>query len=104
MLSRRWMARSVAEVTFAEDQQLAFEPDSVCYQPGQLYLKAHNERGSIEQHLLFANATTALLTIKSGANEQLLVRSNTLHPEVTLRRDLAVKRGRSSSFTPLERM
>ena len=87
MLSRRWMARSVAEVTFAEDQQLAFEPDSVCYQPGQLYLKAHNERGSIEQHLLFANATTALLTIKSGANEQLLVRSNTLHPEVTLRRE-----------------
>lgn len=87
MLSRCWMARSVAEVTFAEDQQLAFESDSVCYQPGQLYLKAHNERGSIEQHLLFANATTALLTIKSGANEQLLVRSNTLHPEVTLRRE-----------------
>lgn len=84
MLSRRWMARSAAEVSFAGAEGLAFVPDSICYLPGELYLKAHNDKGSIEQQLCFANASTALLRIKSNRHEGLVVTASRWHQEVSL--------------------
>ncbi|MDD4142305.1 MAG: trehalase family glycosidase [Bacteroidales bacterium] len=43
----------------------AFFSDSVCYLPGECYMKSSSADGSVEQRLIFADATTALLTVYS---------------------------------------
>ena len=84
MFRRQWIARTAVQVAFADAPQLAFQPDTTCYYPGELYLKSHNDRGTIEQHLWFADAHTALLRIDSDLQESLLVSGDGWGRQVTL--------------------
>lgn len=70
MLRRQWMAQSASVVSFEGDEATAYLPDSTCYFPGELYLKAHSEKGTIVQRLNFVNANTALLRIEATAKNK----------------------------------
>ncbi|MEG1562684.1 MAG: trehalase family glycosidase [Bacteroides sp.] len=69
---RNWMARSATKVCFNAMPAEVFASDSTNYFPGELSLSAHSASGRITQKLLFTNATTALLRVKSGTPKELL--------------------------------
>jgi putative isomerase len=69
MFRRQWMAQSAVTVDFAGNASASFVPDSTCYFPGELYMSAHSDAGSITQRLNFADASTALLRIESDKAE-----------------------------------
>jgi len=85
MFSRRWMAQSAALVGFSNHDNDTFTPDSVCYFPGELYISAHADKGSISQRLNFVNANTALLQVKSQPAEPLSVTGSQWNKDVRLR-------------------
>lgn len=69
---RNWMARTAVKAGFNTSPTETFTPDSVNYYPGELYLSATSPTGKIVQKLLFANANTALLSVRSDkANDML---------------------------------
>lgn len=66
MNQRKWISESIVNVCFEEeDEFIAYRPDTTIYYPGKLYLKASSKNGTIEQELIFINASTVLLSIKS---------------------------------------
>ena len=84
MFRRQWLAQSAAVVSFANDARGVLVPDSTCYYPGELYMSAHSDKGSIVQRLNFISASTALLRIKTDAAEDLLLTGNRWGKEVTV--------------------
>lgn len=60
---RYWMARAAVKASFNTAPEEVFVPDSVNYYPGELYLSAKSPTGQIVQKLIFADATTALLSV-----------------------------------------
>lgn len=84
MLRRQWMAQSATVVGFANRQGEAFTPDSTCYYPGELYLSAHAEKGTITQRLNFISATTALLRIETNAQHELFITGQKWGKDVTV--------------------
>lgn len=66
MNKRQWVSDALVKVGFAdEEKSAAFRPDSVCYLPGEVYLSASSPAGRIEQHLIFIDKSTALLSCTS---------------------------------------
>lgn len=84
MFRRQWMAQSATVVGFAKDRQAVFTADSTCYFPGELYMSAHNDLGSITQKLNFVSATTALLRIETEANQELYITANNWGKNITV--------------------
>ena len=84
MFRRQWMAQSAVTVDFAGNASASFIPDSTCYFPGELYMSAHSDAGSITQRLNFADASTALLRIESDKAEDLLLTGNQWGKDVTV--------------------
>lgn len=76
MNRREWMAKSVSVVSFADYPDAVFTPDSTDYFPGELYMVASSEQGTIRQTLHFIDASSALLTINSQADHTLLFSSD----------------------------
>ena len=68
---RRWAAQSAVTVRLAGDEG-EVRPDSVTYFPGEVYMASSSDAGRIEQRMVFASASTALLTIESGADRGLV--------------------------------
>ncbi len=73
MFRRQWMAQSAVTVDFAGNASASFVPATTCYFPGDHYMSAHSDAGSITQRLNFADASTALLRIESDKAEDLLL-------------------------------
>lgn len=69
---RNWIARAAVTASFNTAPKEVFTPDSVNYFPGELYLSAQSPTGQISQKLLFADASTALLSIRSDKAHELL--------------------------------
>lgn len=69
--SRRWLARTAVKTTFATAPGEVFTPDSTNYIPGKVFLSAHSGSGTIHQHLEFADASTALLTVRTDGDREL---------------------------------
>ena len=84
MFRRQWMAQSAVTVDFAGNASASFVPDSTCYFPGELYMSAHSDAGSITQRLNFADASTALLRIESDKAEDLLLTGSQWGKDVTI--------------------
>ena len=84
MFRRQWMAQSAVTVDFAGHTSASFVPDSTCYFPGELYMSAHSDAGSITQRLNFADASTALLRIESDKAEDLLLTGSQWGKDVTI--------------------
>ena len=84
MFRRQWMAQSAVTVDFAGNTSASFVPDSTCYFPGELYMSAHSDAGSIMQRLNFADASTALLRIESDKAEDLLLTGSQWGKDVTI--------------------
>lgn len=84
MLRRQWMAQSATVVGFADDAQAVFTPDSTCYYPGELYLKAHSDHGSITQRLNFVSSSTALLRIETDTAKDLLLTGSRWGRDITV--------------------
>ena len=68
---RNWMARAAVVARFNAAPEELFTPDSTNYYPGELYLSAQSASGEIVQELLFANARTALLSVRSNTKQEL---------------------------------
>lgn len=68
--NRRWISQSLVEAGYVENGEIispaAFEPDSMTYFPGQLYLSSHSSDVTIQQKLYFVNKNHALLTCNSN--------------------------------------
>ena len=84
MFRRQWMAQSAVTVDFTGNTSASFVPDSTCYFPGELYMSAHSDAGSITQRLNFADASTALLRIESDKAEDLLLTGSQWGKDVTI--------------------
>jgi len=66
MNRRQWISESLVKVCFEDDDcATVYQPDTVIYYPGELYMAASSEKGKIEQELIFINASTALLSLRS---------------------------------------
>lgn len=68
---RNWMTKAAVTAHFCKAPKEVFTPDSTNYYPGELYLSARSASGKISQQLLFANATTALLSVYADTAEEL---------------------------------
>lgn len=84
MFSRNWIAQSAALVGFANHDNGTFTPDSVCYFPGELYISAHSDKGSITQRLNFVSANTALLQVESQPAETLAIAGSQWDKDIRL--------------------
>lgn len=63
---REWISDCLVKVCFEdEEQSVAYLPDTIVHHPGRLYMKASSAKGSIEQELVFVNAATVLVSIRS---------------------------------------
>lgn len=79
MNQRKWISESIVKVCFEEENKTTvYKPDTIIYYPGKLYMKASSETGTIEQELVFINASTVLLTVKSDRKSLFRFRGNTL--------------------------
>lgn len=66
MNRRQWISDALVKVCFEDEEITAiYQPDTVIYYPGKLYMSASSDKGKIEQELVFINAYTALLTCRS---------------------------------------
>ncbi|MDF9828717.1 trehalase family glycosidase [Parabacteroides sp. PF5-6] len=66
MNRRQWISDALVQVCFEDEEtSTVYQPDTVIYYPGELYLAASSDKGKIEQQLIFINASTALLTCRS---------------------------------------
>lgn len=66
MNQRKWISESIVNVCFEEENgTTVYKPDTTIYYPGKLYMKSSSENGSIEQQLIFINASTVLLSVAS---------------------------------------
>ena len=78
MNQRKWISECLVNVCFEnEDKSTIYVPDTTIYYPGKVYMKASSENGTIEQELIFVNATTALLSVKSDQKSFFRFWSNT---------------------------
>lgn len=68
---RNWMARAAVKASFNTAPNEVFTPDSMNYYPGELYLSAQSATGQITQKLLFADANTALLSVRSDKTNEI---------------------------------
>ncbi|MDR2918865.1 MAG: glycoside hydrolase [Tannerella sp.] len=67
MNQREWISKSIINVCFEEeDRSTVYQSDTTIYYPGRLYMKASSGQGVIEQELIFINASTVLLSVKSN--------------------------------------
>jgi len=71
-----WKAISIAEASFKESPNEVFTPDSINYYPGGIFISASNETGKIEQELIFATSSIALLNIRSDSNQDIVVKGD----------------------------
>ena len=69
-------AISIAEASFKDSKEEVFTPDSINYYPGGIFISASNETGKIEQELIFATSSIALLNIRSDSNQDIVVKGN----------------------------
>ncbi len=61
---RIWFSKSAVVASFADESN--FKLDTVCYYPGELYMKSSSAKGSIEQSAIFIDANNVLIDIKGS--------------------------------------
>lgn len=83
--NRYWMASSVVKAGFNLMTAEIFTPDSINYFPGEIYISAHSNTGSIEQRLQFVDSTTALLRVETPTDRELLLTGEGWAPNTTLK-------------------
>lgn len=71
-----WKAISIAEVSFKDNPNEVFIPDSINYYPGGAFISASSETGNIEQELIFATSSIALLNIRSNSDHDIVLKGN----------------------------
>lgn len=64
--SRYWLSSALVTVGFAGYPNAAFQPDSVNYFPGELFMSSSSDQGTITQRLFFVDKSTALLECTSN--------------------------------------
>lgn len=84
MFRRQWMAQTAVTVGFAKESENTFVPDSTCYFPGELYMSAHSNGGSIAQRLNFIDASTALLRVETAQPKELAFTGSQWGKDVTV--------------------
>lgn len=87
MNRRQWMAQSAVTVSFNDNSNAVFTPDSTCYFPGELYLSATSPEGEIIQQLNFLDASTALLRIHSDAGKALSFTASEWGKDISVKTD-----------------
>ena len=69
MNQRKWISECLVNVCFEnENRSTVYIPDTTIYYPGKIYMKASSDNGTVEQELIFVNASTALLSVRSDKN------------------------------------
>lgn len=63
---RGWFSSSAVIASFAGDS--CFKLDSVCYYPGEMYMKSVSGSGSVEQSIIFVDQDNVLINIKGAHN------------------------------------
>lgn len=71
--SYQWIATSAVCVRFQGKENERFIPDSTNYYPGGIYMSAASPSGVVDQRLIFADATTVLLSIKAESSKNLVL-------------------------------
>ncbi len=71
-----WKSISIAEASFKDNPNEVFVPDSINYYPGGVFIAASTETGKIEQELIFATSSIALLNIHSKSNQDIVLKGN----------------------------
>lgn len=84
MNRRQWMAKSAVTVHFENGTNQTLIPDSTCYFPGELYMKASNSSGSIQQKLHFIDETTALISIEADKAQKIFFTGEEWGHDITL--------------------
>lgn len=84
MNRRQWLAKSAVVVSFANDPDAVFTPDSTDYFPGELYMSASASSGRIQQRLHFVDASSALLTVSNLSANPLLFASDNWNSNMDL--------------------
>lgn len=84
---RNWMAKAAVTAHFGKAPKEVFTPDSTNYYPGELYLSARSASGKISQQLLFADATTALLSVYADTAGELCFTGDDWAPGTTFALD-----------------
>ncbi len=84
---RNWMAKAAVTAHFGKAPKEVFTPDSTNYYPGELYLSARSASGKISQQLLFADATTALLSVYADTAVELCFTGDDWAPGTTFALD-----------------
>ena len=64
---RLWMAQAAVTVGFAGDEGV-MQPDSLTYFPGEVFMSSSSEAGRMEQRMVFADRTTALLAVTGDSD------------------------------------
>lgn len=85
--SRLWLAKSA--VTIEAKAQPSFQADSVNYYPGGLFIQGSNGKVAVSQRLVFADATTAILHIKTDGKStpELILKGDGWMPGSTFSKD-----------------
>ena len=81
--NRVWFAQSAVSVSIDGAE---FLPDSISYFPGEVYMSAKSEYGSMEQRMVFASASTALVNIKNNSGEKFSVSGKGWNKDITLKK------------------
>ena len=81
--NRVWFAQSAVSVSIDGAELL---PDSISYFPGEVYMSAKSESGSMEQRMVFASASTVLVNIKNNSGEKFSVSGKGWNKDITLKK------------------
>lgn len=81
--NRVWFAKSAVSVNIDGTEMT---PDSISYFPGEIYMAANSENGSIEQRMVFVSANTALLNIKNNTGNKFSITGKDWNKDVTLKK------------------
>ena len=81
--NRVWFAKSAVSVNIDGTEMT---PDSISYFPGEIYMTANSENGSIEQRMFFVSANTALLNIKNNTGNKFSITGKDWNKDVTLKK------------------
>lgn len=85
--NRVWFAKSAVSVNIDGTEMT---PDSISYFPGEIYMTANSENGSIEQRMVFVSANTALLNIKNNTGNKFSITGKDWNKDVTLKKAITL--------------
>ena len=63
---RVWFSNAAVTVSFEDDNN--FSLDTICYYPGELYMKSNSAGGTVEQSIVFIDEDNVLISIEGSEN------------------------------------